>query len=338
MWSFTLFYSGKVVNSKRLTGLIRQYLSDEVLDLIQNPTIEEIYINPDGFVRTITASGERVFTAIHLIPQNVEAFLRMIASLTSNRFDRKHPSLSAAISQVDLGKCRIQGFIPPITSAPALNLRKPCRIIPTLRDYVDDAMLTQEEYLILIHAIKSRQNILVAGPTGSGKTTLCNAILKAIVESFPQERIVILEDTSELAVESTDSLQLLTTPEIGMTELLKFSLRATPNRIIVGEVRDGSAKDLLDAWITGHPGGCATVHGEDVDKALQRLSDLARVGAHGMDQHHLVLQAVHIVVVIAGFGKARRVRHIAKVTGRSREGFLLEDLNSPFIEYSQDRN
>ena len=328
MWSFTLFYFGKVVNSKRLTGLIRQYLSDDVLDLLQNPSIEEIYINPDGFVRTITASGKRVLTSTHLLPQNVEAFLRMIASLTSNRFDRQHPSLSAAISQVDLGKCRIQGFIPPLTSGPAFNLRKPCRIIPTLLDYVDNAMLTHDEYSILIRAIESRQNILIAGPTGSGKTTLCNAILKAMIDSFPQERIVILEDTSELAVESIDSLQLLTTPEIGMTELLKFSLRATPNRIIVGEVRDGSAKDLLDAWITGHPGGCATVHGEDVHKALQRLSDLAREGAHGIDQHHLVLQAVHIVVVIAGFGRARRVRQIAKVMGRSQKGFILEDLNS----------
>ena len=121
-------------------------------------------------------------------------------------------------------------------------------------------------------------------------------------------------------------LQLQTTPKIGMRELVKFSLRVTPNRIIVGEVRDGSAKDLLDAWITGHPGGCATVHGEDADKALERLSDLAREGAGGIDQRHLVLRAVHRVVVIAGFGRSRRVRQIVKVTGWNPGGFTLQDM------------
>ena len=105
-----------------------------------------------------------------------------------------------------------------------------------------------------------------------------------------------------------------------------FSLRATPTRIIVGEVRDASAKSLLDAWITGHPGGCATIHGEDADKALERLSDLAREGARGIDQRHLVLRAVHIVVLITGFGRARRVRQIVRVAGCTPMGFTVEAL------------
>ena len=168
-------------------------------------------------------------------------------------------------------------------------------------------MLTHDGYSILRLAIESRQNILVAGPTGSGKTTLCNAILKSIIDIFPEERLVILEDTTGINVRAADTLRLQTTARISMRELVKFSLRATPNRIIVGEVRDASAKSLLYAWITGHPGGCATIHGEDADKALERLSDLAREGARGIDQRHLVIRAVHIVVLITGFGRARRV-------------------------------
>ncbi len=315
------------MDSKHLSALIRQYLGTEIVTLLHDPNIEEVYINPDRVVRAITSTGQRISISVTLRSQSIEAFLRAISTITSNRFDRDHPSLAAAVSQTDLGKCRIQGFIPPLTSGPAFNIRKPCRQIPLLRDYVESAMLTPKEYSVLISAIESRQNILIAGPTGSGKTTLCNAILKAIVDAFPEERLVILEDTSELVIQATDSLQLQTTPQIGMTELVKFSLRATPNRIIVGEVRDGSAKDLLDGWITGHPGGCATIHGEDADKALERLSDLAREGARGIDQRHLVLRAVHIVVVIAGFGKARRIRQIVKVTGWTPSGFMVQDMS-----------
>jgi len=314
------------MNSARLSGLIREFLSDDVLTLLRDPKIDEVYINPDLLVRTITSSGKRVATSIRLSSQNAEAFLRTIASITSTQFDRHHPSLATAISQKDLGKCRIQGFIPPLTLGPAFNIRKPCRQIPTLQEYVTRSVMSSCEFSILVNAIESRQNILIAGPTGSGKTTLCNAVLKMIVDTFSDERMVILEDTSELAVQATDTLQLITTPEIGMTELLKFSLRVTPNRIIVGEVRDRSAKDLLDAWITGHPGGCATIHGEDVDKALQRLNDLAREGASGVDQRHLVLQAVHIVIVIVGYGNTRRIHQIARVTGLSSTGFKIASM------------
>lgn len=314
------------MNSGHLSALIRQYLGAQTLALLHDPDIEEVYINPDLLVRTITSTGQRVSTSVTLLPQNAEAFLRAVATITSNRFDRDYPSLAAAVSQTDLGKCRIQGFIPPLTPGPAFNIRKPCRRVPALYDYVESSMLTSTEYAVLIAAIESRQNILIAGPTGSGKTTLCNAILKAIADMFPEDRLVILEDTSELVVQATDSLQFQTAPRIGMTELVKFSLRVTPNRIIVGEVRDRSAKDLLDAWITGHPGGCATIHGEDADKALERLADLAREGACGIDQSHLVLRAVHVVVVIAGLGKARRVRQIVKVTGRISSGFVLQDM------------
>lgn len=303
------------MDTERLNALIRQYLGAQVLQLLHDPVIEEVYINPDLLVRAITADGERIATSVSLLPQSAEAFLRAISSITSNRFDRDHPALAAAVSETDLGKCRIQGFIPPLTSGPAFNIRKPCIRIPSLDDYVKACILTSSEYDVLLSAIASRQNILIAGPTGSGKTTLCNAVLKAIVNRFPEERLVILEDTSELIIPSTDALQLQVTSQIGMTELLKYTLRATPNRIIVGEVRDGSAKDLLDAWITGHPGGCATIHGEDAASALERLSNLAREGARGIDQQHLILRAVHVVVVITGFGRARRVQEIARVAG-----------------------
>ena len=115
------------MDSERLSALIHQYLGTQVLTLLQDPNIEEVYINPDLLVRAITSSGQRIATSVTLLPQSAEAFLRAISTITLNRFDRDYPSLAAAVSQTDLGKCRIQGFIPPLTSGPAFNIRKPCR-------------------------------------------------------------------------------------------------------------------------------------------------------------------------------------------------------------------
>ena len=109
-----------------------------------------------------------------------------------------------------------------------------------------------------------------------------------------------------------------------MRHLVKNSLCCTPNRIIIGEVHDGAAKDLLDAWITGHPGGCGTVHGEDCERALQRLSGLAREGAGGVVKHQMVAQAVHYLILIKGHGAHRKVRDIVQIKGSDGSAFELE--------------
>ena len=310
----------------RLDTLVGRYLGVPVCDLLADPETEEVYVNPDMQLRYISATLGRCRCPALLDPQNVEAFLRAIATITSNVLDENHPSLAAAMMHDGLGKYRIQGFIPPLTQGPAFIIRKPCLYTPGLDQYVSDGILSAQGLGIIDKAIRLRRNILVAGPTASGKTTLCNAILLTITKLFPNERLVILEDTSELRITAQDCLRLQTTDTISMKQLVKYSLRATPNRIIVGEVRDGSAKDLLDAWITGHPGGCGTIHGENTDLSMERLADLARDGAGSADQKHLVLRAVHLVVVITGFGKGRIVKEIARPVGVSPAGFEFEFL------------
>ena len=119
---------------------------------------------------------------------------------------------------------------------------------------------------------------------------------------------------------------LLNTAEHTMRHLVRYSLRSTPRRIVVGEVRDRAARDLLDAWITGHPGACATVHGEDAARALERLAALAQEATPGVDQRRMVAEAVHAVVFIHGHGMQRTVDAIAAVDGFDGEKFSLRSL------------
>ncbi len=310
----------------RLSSLITQYLGLQMENALASPDTEEVYVNPDLQVRLISYTHGRRRLPVKLEAQGIEAFLRAVATTTSKAFDSHHPALAAALMHERAGKCRIQGFIPPITAGPAFVIRKPGLRTPDLETYVERGSLSAQGLAILLTAIQERKNIIIAGPTASGKTTLCNAILNAITDLFPGDRLVILEDTPELRISAKDCLRLQTTGTINLRELVKHSLRTTPSRIIIGEVRDHAAKDLLDAWITGHPGGCGTVHGENCESALERLSDLAREGAGGVDQRPLVLRAVNLVVLIIGFGQDRRVVEIARPVAMSLTGFTFDYL------------
>ncbi len=307
----------------RLADLLRRYLGETVLRALVDPDIEEVYVNPDMRVRLVSRLTGRLDTGAMLGPSEVEAFLRAIATFAGTEVSRGRPSLAAALPQ-EFGKCRLQGFLPPLTEGPALIIRKPPARAIELEEYVNQGALSSEGFEIISGIVRERHNVIVAGPTASGKTTLCGAIIAAITRQFPLERVIILEDTPELLCHAADQLRLRTTDQVTMRQLVKYSLRATPDRIIIGEVRDGAAKDLLDAWITGHPGGCGTVHGEDCDAAVTRLAELAREGAGGVDQMAMVHRAVRYVVLITGHGTYRRVRRIARLKGGRLEHILSE--------------
>ena len=311
------------VYAERLAGLLRQYLGDPILSALADEDVEEIYVNPDMVVRCVSHSRGRIQLPLRVETSDVEQFLRGVASQSGTDIGPDKPSLAAALPQ-SFGKCRIQGFLPPISDGPALIIRKPPRRLIPLAEYVEQGILSAVAEGIIQQIVAERLNVIVAGPTASGKTTLCNAILAEISRQFPHERLVVLEDTPELRITGRDHLRLQTAHHVSMRDLVKYSLRCTPNRIIIGEVRDGAARDLLDAWVTGHPGGCGTVHGEDSLMALDRLARLAGEGAGGVDQRHMVAQSVDCVIYIAGHGRHRKVRDIARLEGMDAQGrFIL---------------
>ena len=154
---------------------------------------------------------------------------------------------------------RFEGILPPAAPGPAFALRKRAVSIIGLDRYVADGILTTGQAEFLRHAVRERHNILIAGGTSTGKTTLANALLAEIAATG--DRVLVLEDTIELQCAARDHVPLRTRAGVvSMTELVRATMRLRPDRVIVGEVRGGEALDLVKVWGTGHPGGIATIH------------------------------------------------------------------------------
>src|SRR5713101_3586947 len=172
--------------------------------------------------------------------------------------DADHPIIEGEL-QID--RIRFEGFIPPVVRRPCFAMRKPAQVLYTLTDYVRDRIVTDSQKGIFREAIVRRENILIIGGTGSGKTTLGGALINEMVESSDSsERYVIIEDTLEIQCRAQNLVQLRTSESADLTRLVRATMRLRPDRIIIGEVRGGEALALLKAWNTGHPGGVTTIH------------------------------------------------------------------------------
>ena len=303
----------------RYGEMIARYLGPAILRAVEDDDVTEIYLNPqDGAVRLDTRSRGRVASDACMDAHRVEMFLNAVASSLGLTLGADSPRIEAELPAAGFRGSRLQGFLPPVTPAPAFNIRKPPSIIYSLDDYAGAGIVSPAQRAELRRAALEHRNVLIAGGTSSGKTTLANAILKEITDLFPTERIVILEDTVELQCAAKDHLALRTTPNVTLAQLVRSALRTSPNRIVVGEVRGSEALDLLDAWATGHPGGVATVHASSAEGALARLDRLAQ-RANVPPQRSLVAEAIHLVVVIEGGNAGRRVTDLVRVEGLDRD-------------------
>ena len=223
---------------------------------------------------------------------------------------------------------RFAGQLPPIVPAPTFAIRKRAIAIFTLLQYVEDGIMTIAQYEAIRKAIVEHRNILVTGGTGSGKTTLVNAIINEMVLLFPHERIVIIEDTGEIQCAAENFIQYHTTIDVSMTRLLRITLRMRPDRILVGEVRGEEALDLLDAWNTGHEGGAATLHANNAVSGLTRLKSLiSRNKSAPSEIEPLIGEAVHVVVHIARTQEGRRVEEVLEVLRYQDGEYQLKNLN-----------
>lgn len=307
-------------SSDRYSEMLARYLGPAVLRAVADDDVTEIYLNPqDGTIRLDTRSRGRVESDARLHAHRVEMFLNAVASSLGLTLGPDNPRVEAELPAVEFRGSRLQGFVPPVTPAPAFNIRKPPVVIYSLDDYAAAGIISPAQRAEFRRAVVEHRNVLIAGGTNSGKTTLANALLKEITDLFPAERIVILEDTVELQCAAPDHLALRTTPTVSLAQLVKSALRTSPNRIVVGEVRGREALDLLDAWATGHPGGVATVHASSAEGALARLDRLAQ-RANVPPQRQLVAEAIHLVAVIEGGNAGRRVTDVVRVEGTGRAG------------------
>jgi len=222
---------------------------------------------------------------------------------------------------------KVAGQLPPIVTAPTFAIRKKAIKIFTLEQYVETGVLSPRHCDVIKEAVRKHRNILVIGGTGSGKTTLINAIINEMVRSDPDERIFILEDTGEIQCAAQNFVQYHTTLDVNMTQLLKTTLRMRPDRILVGEVRGAEALDLLDAWNTGHEGGAATLHANDAMSGLTRLESLiSRNPSAPKEIMPLIAEAVDMVVHITRAPHGRQIQQIIEVQGFKRGSYQIKKL------------
>jgi type IV secretion system protein VirB11 len=238
-----------------------------------------------------------------------EMVIGTVAHALQSEVDTNQPIISG---ELPIGGHRFEGLLPPIVAKPAFTIRRRAsRLIP-LDDYVRTGVMTDLQAGTIRSAIASRLNIIISGGTGSGKTTLANAVIDEIVRSAPEDRLVILEDTAEIRCDAENAVLLHTSDSVDMARLLKSTMRLRPDRIVVGEVRDGAALTLLKAWNTGHPGGVATIHSNTAMSALRRLEQLT-AEASQQPMHEVIGEAVDLIVSIERTPRGRRVRDIITV-------------------------
>jgi len=312
-----------IIAGRKLEAL-RHALGETVLAALVEPDVVEILANPDGRL-ILDRSGEgRRDTGEFLSAEARERVIRLIADYVGETVTRDDPRLSGVLPGT--GE-RFQGLLPPVTAAPAFSIRKRPAIVWTLDDYVRRAMMTEGQADALRTAAADRLNILISGGTGSGKTTLANAVLAE--PAFACDRVFLVEDTPELQCSAWDVVPVLTRRQpvvIGVVDLVRDALRMRPDRIVVGEMRDGAAAlETLKSWNTGHPGGLSTIHANSADDVLRRVEDLiAEVSTR--IARRAIAQAIDRIVHIRRTTAGRSVEAVLGVEPGGDEAYAISIL------------
>jgi P-type conjugative transfer ATPase TrbB len=302
---------------------LRHALGPVLEAALADPLVVEIMVNPDGRIWIERLGEGRAFSGSLMAPADAERVLRLVADHAGEVVTHDRPTISATLP--GSGE-RFQGIYRPVAASPSFSIRKRPAVIFTLEDYVAREVMTASQADALARAAADRANLVIAGGTGTGKTTLANAILA--LPAFANERVILIEDTAELQCSAHDQLALLTKktePQVTMTDLVRASLRLRPDRIVIGEVRDGSALDLLKAWNTGHPGGLATLHANSAEEALNRLEDLIAEVAQRVP-YRAIGQAVDLVAFLKRTPGGRRLESIVRVEGWTEGRYQLTPL------------
>lgn len=292
--------------ARRRSALVRA-LGPAIAAALEADDVVEALLNADGVLWLDRVGAGLAATAHRVSAPDREAAIRLLAHEAGETVGEDRPVLATVLPD---SAARVQAILPPLAAAPVLAIRKRPARIYTLSDYRRDGVASGPQIVRLETALRARRNIVVAGGTGSGKTTLLNALLADM--SFSGARVVMLEDTAELQCASPNCVQLLTkrtSPQVTLRDLVQMTLRLRPDRIVVGEVRDGAALEVLKAWNTGHPGGLLTLHANSAADALARLEDLCWE-ASPASPARLIASAVDMVVYITRTERGRAISEI----------------------------
>jgi P-type conjugative transfer ATPase TrbB len=290
--------------------MLRTALGPAIAVWLEDPSVVEVMLNPDGRLWIDRLSEGLADTGERLSPADGERIVRLVAHHVGAEVHAGAPRVSAELPET--GE-RFEGLLPPVVAAPAFAIRKPAVAVFTLDDYTAAGIMNAWQAEALRVAVADRRNILVAGGTSTGKTTLTNALLAEVAKSG--DRVVLIEDTRELQCNAPNLVALRTKDGVAsLSDLVRSSLRLRPDRIPIGEVRGAEALDLLKAWGTGHPGGVGTIHAGSALGALRRMEQLIQEAVVTVPRA-LIAETIQLVAVLAGRGSNRRLVELTSVEG-----------------------
>lgn len=305
----------------RSARMLRTALGPAIALWLEDPDVVEVMLNPDGRLWIDRLASGLVDTGERLLPSDGERIVRLVAHHVGAEVHAGSPRVSAELPET--GE-RFEGLLPPVVTAPAFAIRKRAVAVFTLDDYVAAGIMCARQAETLRAAVADRCNILVAGGTSTGKTTLTNALLAEVAKTA--DRVVVIEDTRELQCKAQNLVGLRTKDGVAsLSDLVRSSLRLRPDRIPIGEVRGAEALDLLKAWGTGHPGGIGTIHAGSALGALRRLEQLIQEVVVTVPSA-LIAETIQLIAVLAGRGSDRRLAELARVEGLGPDGdYVLHD-------------
>lgn len=327
----------------RLETKLKRELGDHVLALLNDDRTEDVVLNPDSSLWW-KRMGEGFNRVGEIPPAQASSALSTIAAWRGTVLNHDHPILE---TELPIDGSRFEGIVSPVVRQPVFAVRLRPRRIFRLDEYEANGILTrkddplnhlrrQDDFLdavrglkhadVIRAAVRAKKNIVVVGSTGSGKTTFVNACLDALATLAPHDRVISIEDTTELQCAVENYLDLRAVGNVTMLDCLRACMRLKPTRIVVGEVRGAEAHTLLKAWNTGHPGGLATVHANDAVSGLIRLESLV-AEATSAPQQALIAEAVDVVIFVdeePQLPAGRKVREVLLVTGYSNGKYAVE--------------
>jgi type IV secretion system protein VirB11 len=300
---------------QRGARMLRTALGPAIARFLEDAATIEVMLNPDGRLWIDRLSEGLSDTGERLSAADAERIVRLVAHHVGAEVHARAPRVSAELPET--GE-RFEGLLPPVVTAPAFAIRKPAVAVFSLDDYVTGGIMSADQAAVLRAAVAERRNILVAGGTSTGKTTLTNALLAEIAKTA--DRVVIIEDTRELQCRAENLVAMRTKDGVAtLSDLVRSSLRLRPDRIPIGEVRGSEALDLLKAWGTGHPGGIGTIHAGTAIGALRRLEQLIQEAVVTVPRA-LIAETIDLIAVLAGRGASRRLAELARVEGLGPDG------------------
>lgn len=305
--------------------MLRTALGPTIASYLEDPAVAEVMLNPDGRLWIDRLTGGLENTGFRITPADAERIVRLVAHHVGVEVHAGSPHVSAELP--DSGE-RFEGLIPPVAAAPCFAIRRPAVAVFTLDDYVAAGIMTETQAALLKSAVSGRKNILVAGGTSTGKTTLVNALLAEVARTG--DRVVLIEDTRELQCAAPNLVALRTKDgAASLSDLVRSALRLRPDRIPIGEVRGAEALDLLKAWGTGHPGGVGTLHAGSAIGALRRLEQLIQEAVVTVPRA-LIAETIDFIAVLVGRGSARRLAELVVVENLSPTGeYVLKTAGTP---------